>query len=109
MLALRIPLAVLFVVVMLFSASQCVASCTALDCKAPPPPCHQHHGHETSKACPQDLNLAVVDRVHVTQDAAYGMAPDVAIAPLFAGVERPVLFAFSPPNISVGSSRILRI
>jgi hypothetical protein len=108
---LRVPLAALFVVVLLFSAAQCVASCAALDCKsaAPPPPCHQHHDRGTSKACPQDLNLAVVDRVLVTPSADYVVAPMVAIVPLFGSGERGASPAFSPPNLAASSSLILRI
>jgi hypothetical protein len=109
---LRVPLAALFVVALLFSAVQCVASCAALDCKsaAPAPPCHQHHDRGTSKACPQDLNLAVVHRVVVTPNADYVAAPVVAIASIFVNGERATLPSFSPPHLAASSSSlILRI
>ena len=104
----RVPLALLFAVALLFSASQCVASCAALDCKSPVPPCHQQHDRGTLKACPQELTFDVVHRVPVAPEAVNASPPDVAVAPFFVGAERPVLPAL-PPDLAASSSRILRI
>lgn len=104
----RFAFMALLVFALTFAATQCVAACAVDECNSAAPPCHQHHG--PSKACHQEVQLAVAHAGSAMPAVAIAMAwPVVMDAPLLAHPESRAATALSPPGRSPNDLRILRI
>ncbi|MBV9768772.1 MAG: hypothetical protein JOZ32_04305 [Bryobacterales bacterium] len=106
----------LLIATLIFSATECVASCANQGCNAAVPPCHQHEApaHETAPACPHDFVLPGAQTWSVAHipliEPGIGL-PLAAVASnlTLLVVKISISSALSPPDPILLSASILRI
>jgi hypothetical protein len=112
MTARRAHFGALLILMLIFSAVQCMASCAADDCSSALPPCHQHQNpsHATSTACTQDFLVPDAHGSSLAHAATLVfVAPEIYNANWFVVSRTSMAPAFSPPKLSLPASSILRI